>query len=244
MGLPPGTLWHGYSKSPVWSEKSSNQTGHGPKSKAMWLFKISEKMQKVGLQTAVMRFYCGHSDQLLSLKPVINQSLGEIMRWMEEILQQFIGDLSHYLWAFNHPGWCRISSIHSITSRKCQQKSENSQKIIINLYYPPLIIIPYHPPSIDDIYRIETSIFPYLQIPSRWSNRTDHQRNCPERDLNRHVCAEGAEAALSQVHVAVLRGRDHMEDPTEIRWCVSDVVILQKIWPHRTEISILGSHFQ
>ena len=32
---------------------------------------------------------------------------------MEEILHQFIGGLSHYLHAFYHPRWCRISSIHS-----------------------------------------------------------------------------------------------------------------------------------
>ena len=37
-----------------------------------------------------------------------------MVRWMEEILHQFIGGLSHYFQAFYHPRWCRISSIHSI----------------------------------------------------------------------------------------------------------------------------------
>ena len=32
---------------------------------------------------------------------------------MEEILQQLIGSLSHYLKVFIHPRWCRISSINS-----------------------------------------------------------------------------------------------------------------------------------
>ena len=32
--------------------------------------------------------------------------------WMEEILHQLIDGLSHYLKGFNHPRWCRISSIH------------------------------------------------------------------------------------------------------------------------------------
>ena len=32
--------------------------------------------------------------------------------WMEEILHQLIGGLSHYVQGFNHPRWCRISSIH------------------------------------------------------------------------------------------------------------------------------------
>ena len=35
--------------------------------------------------------------------------------WMEEILHQLIDSLSHYLLGFNHPRWCRISSIHSTT---------------------------------------------------------------------------------------------------------------------------------
>ena len=39
------------------------------------------------------------------------------IRWMEEILHQFIGGLSHYFQAFYHPRWCRIPSIHSITLR-------------------------------------------------------------------------------------------------------------------------------
>ena len=33
---------------------------------------------------------------------------------MEEILQ-LIGGLSHYLHGFVHPGWCKISSINSVT---------------------------------------------------------------------------------------------------------------------------------
>ena len=36
--------------------------------------------------------------------------------WMEEILHQSIGGVS-YLWGFNHPRWCRISSIHSSTGK-------------------------------------------------------------------------------------------------------------------------------
>ena len=28
--------------------------------------------------------------------------------WMEEILHQLIDGLSHYIWGFNHPRWCRI----------------------------------------------------------------------------------------------------------------------------------------
>ena len=32
---------------------------------------------------------------------------------MEEMLQQLIGSLSHYLQGFIHPRWCRISSINS-----------------------------------------------------------------------------------------------------------------------------------
>ena len=28
------------------------------------------------------------------------------IRWMEEILHQFIGGLSHYFQAFYHPRWC------------------------------------------------------------------------------------------------------------------------------------------
>jgi hypothetical protein len=35
---------------------------------------------------------------------------------MEEILHQLIDGLSHYLKGFNHPWWCRISSIHSSAS--------------------------------------------------------------------------------------------------------------------------------
>ena len=35
-----------------------------------------------------------------------------VLLWMEEILHQLIGGLSHYLLGFNHPRWCRISSIH------------------------------------------------------------------------------------------------------------------------------------
>ena len=34
-----------------------------------------------------------------------------ILVLMEEILQQLIGSLSHYLQGFIHPRWCRISSI-------------------------------------------------------------------------------------------------------------------------------------
>ena len=33
------------------------------------------------------------------------------LQWMEEILHQLMGGLSHYLWGSNHPRWCRISSI-------------------------------------------------------------------------------------------------------------------------------------
>ena len=33
---------------------------------------------------------------------------------MEEILHQLIGSLDHYLQAFIHPRWCRISSINTI----------------------------------------------------------------------------------------------------------------------------------
>ena len=38
-----------------------------------------------------------------------------VQLWMEEILHQLIGDLSHYLQGFNHPRWCRVFSIHRIT---------------------------------------------------------------------------------------------------------------------------------
>ena len=38
------------------------------------------------------------------------QSLPKL-QWMEEILHQLMGGLSHYLCGFNHPRWCRISSI-------------------------------------------------------------------------------------------------------------------------------------
>jgi hypothetical protein len=41
------------------------------------------------------------------------QSLPKL-QWMEEILHQLMGGLSHYLCGFNPPRWCRISSIHSI----------------------------------------------------------------------------------------------------------------------------------
>ena len=37
-----------------------------------------------------------------------------MLLWMEEILHQLIDGLSHYLWGFNHPRWCRISPINSI----------------------------------------------------------------------------------------------------------------------------------
>ena len=37
-----------------------------------------------------------------------------LIRLMEEILHQIIGNLSHYLQGFIHPRWCRISSINSI----------------------------------------------------------------------------------------------------------------------------------
>ena len=33
---------------------------------------------------------------------------------MEEILHQLTFSVSRYLYGFNHPRWCRISSIHSI----------------------------------------------------------------------------------------------------------------------------------
>ena len=46
--------------------------------------------------------------------PQIYECLDSMVRWMEEILHQFIGGLSHYFQAFYHPRWCRISSIHSI----------------------------------------------------------------------------------------------------------------------------------
>ena len=34
-----------------------------------------------------------------------------LTKWMEEILHQLIGGLSHHWKGFNHPRWCRISSI-------------------------------------------------------------------------------------------------------------------------------------
>ena len=40
--------------------------------------------------------------------PIIGIRRAQIL-WMEEILHQFIGGLSHYLQAFYHPRWCRIS---------------------------------------------------------------------------------------------------------------------------------------
>ena len=40
----------------------------------------------------------------------------EIQRWMEEILHQLIGGLYNCLSGFDHPRWCRISSIHSSSS--------------------------------------------------------------------------------------------------------------------------------
>ena len=36
---------------------------------------------------------------------------------MAEILHHLIGSLSHYLYGFVHPTWCRISAINSITTR-------------------------------------------------------------------------------------------------------------------------------
>ena len=39
---------------------------------------------------------------------------GGVLLWMEEILHQLVGGLSHYLQGFNHPRWCRISAISSI----------------------------------------------------------------------------------------------------------------------------------
>ena len=38
---------------------------------------------------------------------------GIVLLLMAEILHQLIGSLSHYLQGFNHPMWCRISSINS-----------------------------------------------------------------------------------------------------------------------------------
>ena len=42
-----------------------------------------------------------------------NSKLLSLLLWMEEILNQLIGTLFHYLYGFNHPR-CRISSINSI----------------------------------------------------------------------------------------------------------------------------------
>jgi len=45
------------------------------------------------------------------------QSLPKL-QWMEEILHQLMGGLSHYLCGFNPPRWCRISSIKPYQTRK------------------------------------------------------------------------------------------------------------------------------
>ena len=39
---------------------------------------------------------------------------GPLLLLMAEILHQLIGSLSHYLYGFIHPRWCRISAINSI----------------------------------------------------------------------------------------------------------------------------------
>ena len=55
------------------------------------------------------------------------------IRWMEDILHQLIGGLSHYLWGLNHPRWCRISSIRSIAIKSISFKIEQPHHISIKL---------------------------------------------------------------------------------------------------------------
>ena len=42
-------------------------------------------------------------------KDKLGEHTTKMMRWMEEILHQMIGGVSHYLKGFNNPRWCRIS---------------------------------------------------------------------------------------------------------------------------------------
>ena len=46
---------------------------------------------------------------------VIHMIRGLLILWMEEILHHSMDGLSHYFWGFNHPRWCRISSIHRMS---------------------------------------------------------------------------------------------------------------------------------
>ncbi len=45
----------------------------------------------------------------------------QVLLLMAEILHQLIGSLSHYLWGFIHPRWCKISVINS---RSCSKSSQ------------------------------------------------------------------------------------------------------------------------
>ena len=68
-----------------------------------------------------------------------NRFRHNVLLCMEEILHQLIDGLSHYLYGFIHPRWCRISSIHSITVSWVL--SLVSLSWIIIMYY--MVLLPF-----------------------------------------------------------------------------------------------------
>ena len=111
---------------------------------------------------------------------------------MEEILHQLIGSLSHYLQAFIHPRWCRISSINSMMSL--------SLKGTIRKYH-----IKKHSKFMNDslkVQQIEENVCaqncsPYLTpLSKRLPNQDRSKHKQPKTDLSLQLYTFGQKAGI------------------------------------------------